>query len=108
MDHLRCKTPERVRNEFYTHLLGYNLLRGVMARAAFEADRSPGEISFKGTLQTLQQFLPILLTSVSSERGCEAWLTAGAAHVVGNRPDRFEPRLAKPRPPPHKHLRHTR
>src|SRR4030067_354839 len=68
MDHLRCKTPERVRNEFYTHLLGYNLLRGVMARAAFEADRSPGEISFKGTLQTLQQFLPILLTSVSSER----------------------------------------
>ena len=31
MDHLRCKTPERVRNEFWTHLLGYNLIRGVMA-----------------------------------------------------------------------------
>ncbi|MBE3037903.1 MAG: IS4 family transposase, partial [Chloroflexi bacterium] len=24
MDQLRCKTPERVRNEFWTHLLGYN------------------------------------------------------------------------------------
>ena len=108
MDHLRCKTPERVRNEFYTHLLGYNLLRGVMARAAFEADRSPGEISFKGTPQTLQQFLPILLTSVSSERWCEALLTAVATHVVGNRPDRFEPRLVKRRPKPYKHLREPR
>ena len=35
MDQLRCKTPERVRNEFWTHLLGYNLIRGVMASAVF-------------------------------------------------------------------------
>ena len=34
MDHLRCRTPERVRNEFYMHLVGYNLIRGVMATAA--------------------------------------------------------------------------
>ena len=46
MDHLRCKTPERVRNEFYTHLLGYNLIRGVMAVAAFRSSRAPWEISF--------------------------------------------------------------
>jgi hypothetical protein len=104
MDHLRCKTPERVRNEFYTHLLGYNLVRGVMAAAAFQSGRSPWEISFKGTLQTLDQFLPILLSRVSSEAWCEALLTAVAAHVVGNRPDRFEPRLVKRRPKPYKHL----
>jgi hypothetical protein len=108
MDHLRCKTPERVRNEFYTHLLGYNLLRGVMATAAFEADKSPWEISFKGTLQTLKQFLPILLTNVSSELWCEALFTAVATHLVGNRPDRFEPRLVKRRPKPYKHLREPR
>jgi len=108
MDHLRCKTPERVRNEFYAHLLGYNLLRGVMATAAFEADRSPWEISFKGTLQTLKEFLPILLTSVPSDMWCEALLTAVATHVVGNRPDRFEPRLVKRRPKPYKHLRDLR
>jgi hypothetical protein len=108
MDHLRCKTPERVRNEFYTHLLGYNLLRGVIATAAFEADRSPWEISFKGTLQTLKEFLPTLLASVSVDIWCEALLTAAATHIVGNRPGRFEPRLVKRRPKPYKHLREPR
>jgi hypothetical protein len=108
MDHLRCKTPQRVRNEFYTHLLGYNLIRGVMAAAAIESGQSPWEISFKGTLQTLHQFLPILLSRVSSEAWCEALLTAVATHLVGNRPDRFEPRLVKRRPKPYKHLREHR
>jgi hypothetical protein len=108
MDHLRCKTPERVRNEFYTHLLGYNLLRGVMATAAFEADRSPWEISFKGTLQTLKEFLPILLTNVSSDMWCEALLTAVATHLVGHRPDRFEPRVIKRRPKAYKRMREPR
>lgn len=97
MDHLRCKTPDRVRNEFYTHLLGYNLIRGVMAAAASQSGRSPWEISFKGTLQTLDQFLPILLSRVSCEAWCEALLTAAATHIVGNRPDRFEPRRVKRR-----------
>jgi hypothetical protein len=41
MDHLRCKTPERVRNEFYMHLVGYNLIRELMATAAFRAGVSP-------------------------------------------------------------------
>jgi hypothetical protein len=108
MDHLRCKTPERVRNEFYTHLLGYNLIRGVMAAAAFQSGKSPWEISFKGTLQTLSQFLPMLLSRVSSEAWCVALLTAVATHIVGDRPDRFEPRLLKRRPKPYKHLREHR
>jgi len=108
MDHLRCKTPERVRNEFFTHLLGYNLIRGVMALAAFQSGRLPWEISFKGTLQTLDQFLPILLSRVSSEAWCTALLTAVATHIVGDRPDRFEPRLRKRRPKPYKHLREPR
>jgi putative transposase len=108
MDHLRCKTPERVRNEFFTHLLGYNLIRGVMAAAAFQTGKSPWEISFKGALQTLDQFLPILLSRVTSEAWCEALLTAVATHTVGNRPDRFEPRLVKRRPKPYKHLREPR
>ena len=108
MDHLRCKTPERVRNEFFTHLLGYNLIRGVMALAALQSGRSPWEISFKGTLQTLGQFLPILLSRISSEAWCAALLTAVATHIVGDRPDRFEPRLVKRRPKPYKHLREHR
>jgi hypothetical protein len=108
MDHLRCKTPERVRNEFFTHLLGYNLIRGVMAAAAFQSGRLPWEISFKGTLQTLSQFLPMLLSRIPSEAWCAALLTAVASHIVGDRPDRIEPRLVKRRPKPYKHLREHR
>ena len=57
MDHLRCKTPDRVRNEFRMHLVGYNLIRRVMAVAAQDAGRSPWEISFKGALQTVTNLL---------------------------------------------------
>ena len=98
MDHLRCKTPERVRNEFYMHLTGYNLIRGVMAVAAQKANKCPWEISFKGTLQTLNQFLPLLMATTAADAWCEALLTAVATHIVGNRPDRFEPRRVKRRP----------
>ena len=98
MDPLRCKKPNRVRNEFWTHLLGYNLIRGVMATAAQQAGKCPWEISFKGTLQTLSQFLPLLMAGATTEAWCEALLTAVAAHLVGNRPNRFEPRRVKRRP----------
>jgi putative transposase len=108
MDHLRCKTPQRVRDEFYMHLVGYNLIRGVMAAAAFQSGRSPWEISFKGTLQTLSHFLPALLADAATDAWCEALLTAAATHVVGDRPDRFEPRRVKRRPKPYKLLQQHR
>ena len=107
MDHLRCKVPERVRNEFYMHMVGYNLIRGVMAAAAFQSGRSPWEISFKGTLQTLGQFLPMLLAN-TAESWYEALLVAVATHIVGDRPDRFEPRRVKRRPKPYKLLQKHR
>lgn len=108
MDHLRCKTPERVRNEFYMHLLGYNLIRGVIARAAFQSERPPWQISFKGALQTLNHFLPLLLTRAVTEAWCEALLKAVATHVVGDRADRFEPRVVKRPPKKYKRMREPR
>lgn len=108
MDHLRCKTPHRVRNEFYMHLLGYNLIRRAMTMAALEADISPWQISFKGTLQTLNNFLPLLVSTMPLDEGCEALLTSIAAHIVGNRPDRYEPRMIKRRPKPYKLLQKPR
>jgi hypothetical protein len=107
MDHLRCKTPERVRNEFFMHMVGYNLIRGVMAAAAFESGRSPWQLSFKGALQTLDQFLPVLFAS-TVESWCKALLTAVSTHIVGDRADRFEPRRVKRRPKPHKLLQKHR
>jgi hypothetical protein len=108
MDHLRCKEPHRVRNEFFMHLVAYNLIRKVLAMAAFQARAEPWTVSFKGALQTLNRMLPLLDTRVTIDDWCDALLEAIAAHVVGNRPDRFEPRLKKRRPKPYKHLREPR
>ena len=108
MDHLRCKTPQRVINEFHTHLLGYNLICGVMAAAAYESGKTPWQISFKRTLQMLGQFLPLLMANIAMDAWCKALLAAVAAHEVGNRPDRFEPRRVKRRPKHYKLLQKPR
>lgn len=108
MDHLRCKTPERVRNEFYMHLVAYNLIRQLMATAAFRAGVSPWTISFKGALQTINNFAPLLTSRITTLEWCEALLDAIATHEVGNRPDRVEPRVVKRRPKQYKHMRRPR
>lgn len=108
MEHLRCKRPDRVRNEFRMHLVAYNLIRRVMAVTAFESGASPWEISFKGTLQTLSNLLPLLATKQSTDAWCEALLQAVGTHIVGNRPDRYEPRRIKRRPKPHQLMQKPR
>lgn len=108
MDHLRCKAPHRVRNEFYMHLLAYNLIRQVMAAAASRAGTEPRTVSFKGTLQTVNNLLPLLDTNVSTDDWCDAVLDAVATHVVGDRPDRYEPRVRKRRPKNYKLMRKPR
>jgi hypothetical protein len=102
MDRLRCQTPARVRNEFSMHLVAYNLIRRLMALAAWEAGTTPWTVSFKGTLQTISRLLPLLDANVSIDAWCQALLDAIATHAVADRPDRFEPRLIKRRPKPYK------
>lgn len=108
MDHLRCKAPHRIRNEFHMHLAAYNLIRRLMAAAAREAGVEPWTVSFKGAVQTMNRLLPVLHARVSTEDWCEVLLKAVAAHVVGNRPDRFEPRVKKRRPKSYKLMRKPR
>ena len=108
MDHLRCKKPHRVRNEFYMHLLAYNLIRRVMLLAAVGKQVPPWQISFKATLQNLNNFLPLLVRCMPLDAGCAASLNSLAAHRVGNRPDRYEPRRIKRRPKPHKWMQMSR
>lgn len=108
MDRLRCKTPERVRNEFFMHLLAYNLIRRAMALAALQSDVRPWQVSFKGALQTLNNFLPLLAGRLSVDAWCAALTDAIAAHRVANRPDRYEPRRLKRRPKKYKYLREPR
>lgn len=103
MDILRCKTPELVRKEIWTHILAYNLIRTIMAQAAKEHGLKPREISFKGTLQTLEAFQPLL--SFQGYKGIafrehlyQQLLQTVATHRVADRPDRFEPRKRKSNP----------
>ncbi|HVK15359.1 MAG TPA: IS4 family transposase [Fimbriiglobus sp.] len=102
MGELRGRTPEMVRKEVWAHVLAYNLIRTVMAQAAARHDIPPRSISFTGAMQTLEAFQPVLELRVAAGaarrlRLYHDLLDAIAAHRVGDRPDRFEPRLKKRR-----------
>jgi len=109
MDVLRCKTPELVRKELWTHVLAYNLIRTIMAQAASTHGVEPRSLSFKGAVQTLEAFQPAL--ALLGEHDLELrrqlygqLLAAVASHRVGDRPDRYEPRRRKRRPKPYDRL----
>lgn len=102
MDILRCKTPELVRKEIWTHILAYNLIRTIIAQAAAKHNVEPRTISFKGAIQTLEAFQPLIAAQgdcVSSRRRSlyDRLLDAVVTHRVADRPDRFEPRQRKRR-----------
>jgi Transposase DDE domain len=99
MDQLSCKSPELVRKELWVYLLGYNLVRGVMAEGAAVAGLAPRNLSFAGAMQSVRAFGELL----SGESGGSVWegwrrlwMVVGS-HRVGNRPDRVEPRAIKRR-----------
>ena len=113
MEILRCKTPELVRKEIWTHLLAYNLIRTVMAQAATKHGLNPRSISFKGTLQTLEAFQPAIANQGQCSHSSRLalykhLLDAVACHRVADRPDRVEPRLRKRRPKHYGFLRKPR
>jgi Transposase DDE domain len=102
MRELRCKTPEMVRKEVWAHILAYNLIRTVMAQAAARHDVEPRSISFTGAMQTLEAFQPLLEFGATQDaagrlRLYHDLLDAIATHRVGDRPDRYEPRVKKRR-----------
>jgi hypothetical protein len=99
MDQLRCKSPAMVRKELWVYLLGYNLVRGVMAPSAAMLGTSPGLLSFTAAKQSLCAFGELLSRAVGTrlrEALRRLWLAVGD-HRVGNRPDRVEPRAIKRR-----------
>jgi hypothetical protein len=113
MDVLRGKTPDLVRKEVWAHVLAYNLVRTAMAQAAAEHEIEPRTISFKGAVQTLQAFQPLIARL--GEHDLEfvrqlfrQILDAIATHGVADRPGRFEPRLRKRRPKHYAFLRKPR
>jgi putative transposase len=110
MDVLRCQSPEMVRREIWTCLLAYNLIRKTILESAKRSKLSPRQISFTAALQKVAASWQavLLLSGVSLEVLLEADFEHIAAHRVGHRPDRVEPRKVKRRPKSHKLLTEPR
>ena len=112
MEELSCKTPEMARKELWAHLLAYNLVRRVMAAAAWESGKSPRQLSMAAALQTLEAFRGelqrVAVGSAESLALVQTVLRLIGTHEVGNRPGRVEPRRVKRRQQKHPLLRQSR
>lgn len=95
---LRGKTPSMVRKEIWMHILAYNLIRKVIAQAAFIYNKKPRQFSFKVCLQAIMAFRCYGILIESKNEMYMALLKAITYKVVGNRPGRSEPRRLKRRP----------
>lgn len=100
MDVLRCRSPEMIEKEIAVHLLAYNLVRWVMASAAWLGEVLPRCLSFTSAKRVLLAFGEQL-------RRCRgrrlsfmfATVLATIADLkIPHRPGRYEPRAKKRRP----------
>ena len=100
LSHVRCKSPEMVRREFWTTLLAYNLIRTTIALAANLYGKEPRRISFVSACQYVLaswQEAHYIEDASRLEHYCREMLKAISQCEVGNRPGRFEPRVVKRR-----------
>lgn len=99
MDVLSCKTPAMLERELWVYLLGYNLVRQVQVQTALAHGQCPRQLSFAGTVQTMNAFRWLLQCSAGErwQFACQVLSLAVVTHRVGNRPDRVEPRRLKRR-----------
>lgn len=102
MDMLSCKTPKMVRKEIGIHLLAYNFIRIIMAEACVQYDVIPAKISFKGTVQLVNKFMPHFINASGNQNKMmyNELLKMIVKNKIGNRPGRVEPRRVKRRPKP--------
>jgi hypothetical protein len=112
LGHVRCKSPEMVRRELWTTLLGYNLIRTTAAGAALIHKKQPRQISFTSTCQyVLASWMLMscrLIGQAKRDEFCRQLLEQIAECVVANRPGRLEPRVVKRRPKPYKLMQKPR
>ncbi|MCS6303654.1 MAG: IS4 family transposase [Nitrospira sp.] len=103
MDVLRSQSPVMIEKEIGVYLLAYNLVRGIMARAAAGAQLVARALSFKGAVQLLLAFQQQLrwAAAKSARILCAQILGAISAMRVPIRPGRIEPHAIKRRPKNH-------
>ena len=100
MDVLRCMTPEMVKKEISVHLLANNLVRWVMASAAYLGEVIPRLLSFTGAKRVLTAFAAELRLCPNQRLSVMFATVLGviASLRLPIRPDRVEPRAKKRRP----------
>jgi putative transposase len=103
MDILRCKSPEMVAKEMWACLLAHNLIRQSLLQAALLKNLSPRQLSFTAAMQkTAASWVMILMCDEGRARTLiDTHLGDMAKNIIGDRPDRVEPRAVKRRPKPH-------
>jgi Transposase DDE domain len=101
LGHVRCKSPEMVRKEVWTTLLGYNLIRTTAAAAALLHEQQPRQISFTSTCQyVLSSWMLLSCNCIAVDKlecHCRQLLSQISQCEVANRPGRLEPRVLKRR-----------
>jgi len=99
MDILSAKSSSMIDKEIAVHLLAYNLVRGLMARAAVGAQVIARALSFKSTLQLLLAFQQHLRWAAGKRTDIMIANLLGAisAMTLPIRPGRIEPRAIKRR-----------
>jgi hypothetical protein len=110
LDDLRGKKPETIRREIWMHWLAYNLTRKVTAQAALRHEKLPRELSFTSALAAVTgawALASVAGPSTLSEHA-KAQHEGIAWSLVGQRPNRVEPRAIKRRPKPHRLLTRPR
>lgn len=102
LDVLRCHSPAMIEKELQIHLIAYNLVRGLMQKAAHLHHVPLERISFKGSLDTLRHWAQAIHASSKSPRKqaelINRMLERFVADLVPHRPGRSEPRAKKRRP----------
>ena len=103
MDILRAKSPGMIDKEIAVYLLAYNMVRGVMARAAAGAQLIARSLSFKGALQLLLAFQQQLRWAAGKSARIMSAHLLGAISMMSLpiRPGRVEPHAIKRRPKNH-------
>lgn len=102
MDILRCKSPEMIDKEVVMHAIAHNLIRALIQDIAQSYQVEITRLSFKGTLDALRQWQPLLETGGRERRPSVKWVCLLYEIVVTDplilRPNRSEPRAVKRRP----------
>jgi hypothetical protein len=101
LEWLNCKSPEMAGKELLACLIAYNIVRCVMAQAAWGHGQDLERVSFKGAVDALRQYSAAIAQARNGKLRRRLWLDLLlnlARDLVPHRPHRREPRAVKRRP----------